>query len=468
MQTGYSQQCNCLSNLEWVKKTFEENDAGYKYILNKKGEVAYATHNEKFFKQAREITSKDSCSFMLYQWLRFFRKGHIGIESIASSGNNAQIDTAAIIRQYRNSDSLVVALPAFEKYLQNKKNQDYEGIWTKPGLKVGIKKVGNEYLGFVIEADGVYWRKGQIKMRINPEGSTWYNKDHSITKDTMVRMVGNNHFEIPGLTLTRISPVLPDTKEEAMAYKLLNAQKPFVEELNSNTLILRIPSFNISEKHAIDSVIAANRERILHIENLIIDIRYNGGGSDNSWAQIIPLIYTNPIREVGLQFLSTPLNNNRILSLSTSPEFAGFDEKVKQWAKRSYDTLQKHVGEFVNLDSTIVSITKFDTVYPYPKHVGIIINNENGSSAEQFLMDARQSRKVKLYGTSTFGSLDMSNVNVVNNPCNEFKLWYSMSKSYRIPDMVIDDIGLQPDFFIDSSIPWYMWVDYTSEISDPF
>jgi hypothetical protein len=33
---GYSQDCNCLDNYKWVKKTFEENDAGFQYAIEQR------------------------------------------------------------------------------------------------------------------------------------------------------------------------------------------------------------------------------------------------------------------------------------------------------------------------------------------------------------------------------------------------------------------------------------------------
>ncbi|MBW6460369.1 MAG: hypothetical protein K0B08_07315 [Bacteroidales bacterium] len=32
-----AQNCDCLSKFEWVKKTFEENDAGFEYALKQRG-----------------------------------------------------------------------------------------------------------------------------------------------------------------------------------------------------------------------------------------------------------------------------------------------------------------------------------------------------------------------------------------------------------------------------------------------
>ena len=62
------------------------------------------------------------------------------------------------------------------------------------------------------------------------------------------------------------------------------------------------------------------------------------------------------------------------------------------------------------------------------------------------------------------GVLDISNMYFIDSPCKEFKLGYSLSKSLRIPDMAIDEKGLQPDYYIDKSITDYKWIDFVSGI----
>ena len=91
-------------------------------------------------------------------------------------------------------------------------------------------------------------------------------------------------------------------------------------------------------------------------------------------------------------------------------------------------------------------------------------NKYCGSTTEQFLLEAKQSKKVKLVGTTTAGVLDMSNMYSVVSPSKEFKLWYSLSKSYRIPAMTIDGKGIQPDYYFDKTIKPYEWIDKTIEI----
>lgn len=247
----------------------------------------------------------------------------------------------------------------------------------------------------------------------------------------------------------------------------LYSRDTYLNQLDKNTLYFRVPSFGSDYKKAIDSVLVANKELLSRTPILIIDIRGNGGGSDFSFINIIPYLKTNEINVTGVEYLSTTLNNQRMIDFVTKAEYKDFfTNKQKQWAKESFDTLQKHLGEFVLLDepfeddNTITS----GAVLTIPKQVGIIIDDGVGSSAEQFLLEAKQSKKVKLFGTSTFGSLDISNMYFVKSPCSEYELGYSLSKSKRLPQYVLDESGIQPDFFISENVPGYNWVSFVKTI----
>jgi hypothetical protein len=462
---AFGQHCNCQSNFEWVKKTFEENDAGFLYVIGIKGKEAYLEHNRQFLEKVKQAKTRDECGSLLYDWMTFFRPGHIAIRM---NDNNTAARPAAptpALNQFPHWETASIDIEKFENYLGRKKEADFEGIWETPPYTIGISKEGDAYVGFIIESGADTWKKGQVKLKITPDEkglhATFYLRDHSAVASDDIHLTGKNHLQIGQFELARISPVFTDEKKIADYYRLLASQKPYVETLNSTTLYLRIPSFQQDAKKDIDSVLAANRAKILATENLILDIRSGQGGSDVSYEGILPFLYTDPIRTVGLEFLSTPLNNQRMLDFIDKPEY-GFNDEEKKWARESYDKLQKHLGQFINLDTAVVGIQKYDTVYPYPRSVGIIINNHNGSTDEQFLLAAKQSRKVKLFGTTTFGELDISNMYFVPSPCNEFTLGYSLSRSMRIPGMTIDGKGIQPDYYLDTGIPDYEWVEFVS------
>jgi hypothetical protein len=465
---SYGQDCNCEKNFEWVKKTFEENDAGFQYAIDTKGKQEYANHNSVYLQKVKSAQTTLECTKLLYEWMTFFRKGHLGIGIIEKpeikTSNNQNSSISKVDEKW---ETLNIDLSKFEQYLNSKKDVDYEGIWESKPYKIGIKREGRNYIGFIIESGVENWKKGQIKLRINKDGEkiklTYYRGNRSAQEFTSADLLGNNYLQFGGFILKRLSPKFPTEKswEDFVNYMFIG--KPFIEELNKTTLILRIPSFDGSAKKNIDSVLLHSKEKILQTENLIIDLRNNDGGSDRSFREILPFIYTNPIRIVGVEFYSTKLNNQRMLDFINKPEY-GFDEAGKKWAKEQYDKLEKRLGQFVNLENSIVSIDTMKTIYSNPKNVGIIINEGNASTTEQFLLAAKQSKKVKLFGTTTMGLLDVSNIYSVKSPCNEFELYYSLSRSMRIPELTIDNKGIQPDYYIDKSVPQYKWVDFVNEI----
>lgn len=467
-----AQNCNCLTNFEWVKKTIEENDAGFAYAIESKGEQAYASHNELFLEKVKSIEDPTACQQTLRDWLAFFRSGHISIRGFQqgnSVGQNVSISDQDIINQFKDWEKLEIDIETFKSYLNSKQEHDFEGIWESPPYKIGIKKEGDAYQGFIMEADGVYWTKGQIKLRIEQaEGkisSTYYMRDHSARNFDQVELLGENYLQMGFITLHRSVPQLEGDPKYDQYFKAMSTNMPYFEVLDNHTTYLRIPSFSGSEKKVIDSVILNNRNKILETQNLIIDLRNNGGGSDASFEKLLPILYTNPIRTVGVEFLSTPLNNQRMLDFINDPSY-GFDESGKQWAKESYELLSKKLGQFVSLNETRIRTAEYDTIYQNPQNIGILIHANNGSTTEQFLLAAKQSKKVKLFGTTTVGVLDISNMYFVKSPCAEFELGYSLSKSMRIPEMTIDDKGIQPDFYLDKSIPNYEWVDFVKSTLD--
>lgn len=463
----YSQTCNCSDTFTWLKETFEKNDAGFQYVIDQKGAADYKRICEIYVEKVKSITNKNACADTLINWLRYFRKGHLWLEPIAdkASATTERIDKDKIRKQYKDWETYKYDEKEFNTYVSKLKEPGLEGIWGSPPYKIGIRKVDDEYLGFVMEADGVYWTKSQIKFKIKNENgklvATYYMQNHSPTTIKEIKLLGNNYLSMDFVLLKRMVSNFPSDNSLETFFKFKSTNIPLFERLSDKTVILRIPSFDGSMKKLIDSIIVANLQTITKTENLIIDLQNNGGGNDESYEKLIPLIYTNPIRTVGLEFLSTTLNNRRMEEFANDPE-ASADEK--KWVNDALEKLNNNIGKFVNLDSSMINTETYDTVLVFPKNVGIIINEGCGSTTEQFLLAAKQSKKVKLFGTTTFGSLDISNMYSVKSPCNDFELGYCLSKSYRIPDFAIDGKGIQPDYYLDQTIPAYKWIDFVNNI----
>ena len=447
--TTFAQDCNCESNFEWLKITFEENDAGAQYAINKKGQASYNIHNQLIAEKVKSATDIYDCTNILNEWLRFFRSGHLGIEFLPE----AIKETSTKDKLFYEWETLTIDTVEFKKYLDNKPDSDFEGIWDDGIYKIGVRKINNQYIGFIISSDYEDWTEGQVKFKISADSVTYYMRNRSMVNGKPTLRNSNMLcFDEIGVVFIRIYPINEDKSLQSLI-----VNKHYLEKLNNNTFYFRIPSFIPEYKSLIDSIINANFDEIINTENLIIDLRNNGGGLDNSWTNLLPILYTNPVRTRAAEFLSTELNNQMMLNLSKN-------SLDKEWAEQSYNRLKNRIGEFVNIFDFDVHSGTMDTIYIFPKNVGIIVNSSCGSATEQFLLAAKQSKKVKIFGTKTFGALDFSNVNIIKSPCNEFQLYYALSKTIGFENFPIDDIGIQPDFYLDNKIPEYKWIEYVNKI----
>jgi C-terminal processing protease CtpA/Prc len=142
------------------------------------------------------------------------------------------------------------------------------------------------------------------------------------------------------------------------------------------------------------------------------------------------------------------------------------NQKLKEYRGDDfYKEINHNLGSFFLLFAKKYFINNLpDTVHKFPENVAILVNKSCASSTEQFLLAAKQSSKVKIFGTLTSGFLDFSNLNMVDSPCGNFKLYYAMSKGVDLEDYPIDNTGIQPDYYLDDEIPEYQWMDYVSNI----
>lgn len=461
--TSFAQKCSCEDNFKWLKKTFEDNDAGFQYVIDKKGLAEYQNHNDLFLKKVKKTKDLTDCRNVLFNWMLFFRPAHLSLAINPEYAENTLDKTN--IEAETKWEKIEITEAELKNNLAKNSNPTFEGIWLSPPYTIGVIKKDNEYIGYVLDVKGTKWKQYQVKFKIKefPDKTTnsavYYMGDYSAEKFNDVKLVGNNLLKFGSISLKRIYPNNQEDDSEIKTYvESLTAQIPFIKQISDKTLLLRIPSFKYANKKIIDSIITANHDLIISKENLIIDLRNNGGGSDASFQKIIPYIYTNSIRSVGVEYLSTTLNNKRMEDFIADPNWSS---EEKEWAKKGLDKLNANIGKFINIENQIVDEIKLDVFYANPKNVGIIINENNGSTAEEFLLMAKQSKKVKLFGTTTQGVLDISNMYFVDFPCKTLKLGYSLTKSFRIPDMQIDGKGIQPDFYIDKTIPDYEWIRFT-------
>lgn len=437
------QVCNCEKEFLFVKDYIETNYAGFSDKVNSSNKQAYASFTDDLLKKAKASPSSNYCYFTIQTWLNYFKDGHIQLIRKPNSNSN---DSA---------ESISLTTNVIEE-LKSKSLNDIEGIYSTDtkNYEIAIVKSANnyrDYAGVIINTSVKSWKSGQVKIELKHlEGDNYqgiyYFKDHHPEVKTYTIKEGK--FSPPDFMKT-ITPIVQETTEPFN--KIENSNKVvFYKDIDDSTAYLRIKSFDDHFAKKIAYEIKSHEKQLKSKPYLVIDVRYNGGGSDFSYSPLLPFIYTNPIKTIGVDVFSTP--DNIISWQKVIDENPGLPVEVK---KQISDIIsQMKAGPFKLINVAGDQTDSLPMVYSNPRKVAILIDGECGSTTEQFLLAAKQSKKVILMGQHTAGVLDYSNMRMVNFDCLPYILGYATSRSRRIPDNSIDNKGITPDVILDFNKPW--------------
>lgn len=335
-----------------------------------------------------------------------------------------------VVRTFEANDA------GFPPVVKRKGRKDYERFTEQQ--RQGARNANNDNKFIQAVEDWLYYfRRGHISIRMHKV---------SVTNDKPNKNDLDSESPDTQVILNHIMQETPDNL------------KPYLEKMSDRTLYLRLRTFYPAVKPYIDKLLAENDSLIRSTPNLIIDIRDNQGGNDGSFSSIIPYLYTNPIRMLGNRVRVSEQN------IATMEKYAGMFDSNYLLALAS--KMKSCTEDYINDPDQPVTLWTFPEVLPYPRRVGILCNELPASSAEAFLLVAKQSRKVKVFGRHTGGSIDVSNMAWIDSPDGRITLGYCMTISLRVPYFPIDGIGVQPDYYIDPSIPYKDWEKFTQEILD--
>jgi hypothetical protein len=225
-------------------------------------------------------------------------------------------------------------------------------------------------------------------------------------------------------------------------------RRPLLQFPDENTAVLRLPDFGDRYKPAIDSLVDANRAQLLATPYLVVDVRGNGGGWTGSYEEsIIPLVYTDPILVHGMEAWASEGNIAYARALLASDRAEGIKQAVRALLPR----MEANRDQFVTIMEG--REIRLDTVHPMPRAVAVLVDRGCASTCEQFVLDARQSRKVTVIGTeNTGGFLDYGNVRRVSLPSGRRVFQVPTARSRRLPETPLDLIGITPEVQIPSEV----------------
>lgn len=447
------QSCGCKDALQKIIFKIENEYPGFE--TKTKDKFLYENLKENTLKSSGETINEEECLKILTNYTGFFKDRHIWV--LPNTVDQPKPSTAI------STKPLKINQKKFRKEVQKQKD-GFEGVWKDNAYEVGIKKISEkEYIGFIINADPAYWKPGEIKFRLFADGSyEYYTQDHSLQKGTY-QIYKNSFLYFNNLRsgFTRQAPQsLMSTEEIDSVIGDLNGI--FVKKISPKTAMIKLQYFSYSYVKIIENLIERNKELLEGAEFWIIDVRGNGGGTDNAYKNILPYLITNPVRNVGAEYLASPT----LIHTSENYLKGIMKDSIKNRVeisdlKTRIDLLKNNPGKYINYNQDKINIDRITQAAKSPSQIVVLADNKTASAAENFLLKVRQSKKVKIMGIPSSGVLDYANAMFFEYGCSNYKLLLPTYRSYRLPDYPIDNIGVQPDIYLDSSIE--DWVKFAEE-----
>jgi hypothetical protein len=422
-------QCNCQEEFSKIKNHLESNYPGFKDKVTTSNLQNYQGFTAQKEQVAAQAKNKSQCYFIINQWMSYFNDNHL--QSAINMEAIEKIDPLKL-----QSDFPIEKINVSDKLLKKiEKAKGIEGVYSKKGESFSIALFENknsfrDYVAVVIKSTDSTFENGSVLAELKEKSANEYFLLYNSANMLAFATIKPTNGEL-------ISGFVKNGKE-IVDNENYNFEAKF---LNENTFYLNIPSFSWEAKPMVDSLFAAQKENLSKSANLIIDLRNNGGGSDDVYGVISSYLYTQPIKGIGVDALAS---NDNIkgweLILAQYPDLPA---ESRQEIQNLIDKMKLQINQNVNIVED--NIDSSFTQLLFPKNVVILINERCASTTEQFLLEARQSKKVTLMGQNTQGTLDYSNLRESDFCEMPYKLYTPTTRSRRIDiGEGIDGIGIKP------------------------
>jgi Peptidase family S41 len=429
--------CNCSKLFSSTVQKVKENYIGYQLTKDKIGE-AYLQHIKKF-EHLTANASEDSCTFLLQDFLHFFKDGHLFVTEIPNySADELQKVKNQLQQKKKSIESSFKIFSAAKNSIHS-----IEGLWTDGSSKFAVIKNNDPSLFFKYIATIVQHtdtaKLGEIKFGLNErdgklEGlyytsvySSRYLSVDLVKAGTLLSLSGGFYWGRLAFT----------DQVNALSVPVYNPTLPTVSKMNEETVMISIPSFLI-EKKQLDEVLLKNSELITTAKNLVIDIRGNTGGNG---------IYSDMMR----LYAEKPLISDTGLALASADNIAYFERFAGGKKNNLYGAVAEEMKGNIGMIVTGPQYQprKISAVPSKIEKVIILTDKANASAAESFILSSKQvSSKVITIGQATSGTIDYQSVNMVKLGCDKKGIYFgypTATSTKLIPAGGYNVTGIKPD-----------------------
>jgi hypothetical protein len=436
-----AKSCDCISQFSFVKNHYENNNPAFQKIKNDtKAYREYSTGVRKLTMKIKKETSSEHCIVWLEKYITLLKDHHSGID-INLKRLPLDFNSPQVVDSFRNTIAyrsfILSKVDSTKLYseLSSKPLPDIEGVYTNGGsITFGLLKIKkNHYIAIVLKKSK-FLDVGHVLLEL--EGT----KDPSVFNSVYnTGLLGFNFQKIYKRVEIKKGKlpiygfykpgILPDEEHHAYSFK----------EVDGQTNYLQLSSFDYSLKDKLDTFYKTIDSAIISKPCLIIDLRNNGGGSEECYFSLLPYVFTQPLNVDDVEVWVSPHNIK---------QYENYHNKNNELISR-----MKKAQEYSFIPQVQNAMSKWTMASTTnPKKVAILYNQRTASAAEGMITYCIQSSKVVTLGENSGGFLGYGNVMSTNTPCGMFSLRSTTTKYKN--NSRYEFIGIKPMIKLPADGDW--------------
>jgi len=451
-----SEHCKCEDDFHFITKYIESNLPGFYDNVDDVNNEQYRAFKTSLKNQAvASCGDRFDCFKILTTYVEFFKDNHtriidenrIDLDEADEESLNKFFQTDLFLEWERIdlNDKLITVNPItqLENIYQTK-----DSVYTVSVVK--SEKGLRSYAGVILESKTPLWENGQVKFELiktsdNLYDMFLYNRDYTLRYIKRVELksgiLGNVWFNAE---LQNRNTYSTDVFSEMK----------FIE-INDTINYIRIPSFSGQRGSALDSLYKKHDTNIQSKPYLIIDVRNNGGGSDENARPLLKYIYTKPFHYDNVEIYVTKENIRKweeVYELIRE-DTLNFPKEIAFLIEDEVERM-KQAPENTFITRTEGKLIRLDTILKYPKKIAIIANRNSVSSAETLLIWSKYSDKSILVGENSGGFVGYGEALEIKTPNFEFSLFCTMTRLEF--NQQYEEVGVPPDYYLNNESDWLL------------
>ena len=454
LPTRAQDSCACAAELEWVMGYYERNLPGFTDNVTPDNQRDYEAFKAELKGHAKAATDKVTCFKTMVRYVEFFRDNHSRITMSFPRVDESQPEQVTAFQKsetFLGRESFSLETLNQKQYPQDDIRGHYQTVDSVYSILIVPDPAGlttRDYVGVITDARTPLWQPGQVKMELKrkPTGGFEgyvYMRNHSVVyfADLYFRKghLGEGWFKTTVEDMTDHRQNLDFTLHSKV--------------LNDSTYYLRIPTFSSSWSARIDSFYEATKADCERYPYLIVDVRNNGGGSDDNVMPLLNLIYTRPFQSDVVELYATEDNLKRWeeWTANAKADKVNYTKSDVRWFEGEVKKIRNaKPGTFVSRSKG--RLVKWKVRGTQPKKVAVICNRNCASSCETLLFWTKESENTILVGENSGGYVGYGEVGQVSTPCYQYSLYCTMTR--YLEQRKYEVVGIAPDYRLDPESDW--------------